>query len=240
VLKLLLMRPERHVETRIGLTARGAATRARIVLAAAELVAVNGVAGTSLDAVMAASETSKSQLYHYFGNKDELMCAVVEARASKVIDFHGSCLKSVRSLADLRKWRDTVVRLNRAGGGVGGCPIGSLASELSDRSEAARTLLAKSFRTWESHLVGAFEAMVGAGELDAAVNKSLLATAVLGALQGGLLLAQTARSTKPLELSLDMALSHVERYATESSCNGSSRGKPAITAAPARRRRLSK
>jgi TetR/AcrR family transcriptional regulator, transcriptional repressor for nem operon len=229
------MRPERHVETRIGLTARGAATRARIVSAAAELVAVNGVAGTSLDAVMAASETSKSQVYHYFGNKDELMCAVVEAQASKVIDFQGSCLKSVRSLADLRKWRDTVVKLNRAGGGVG-----SLASELSDRSEAARTLLAKSFRTWESHLAGAFEAMVGAGELDAAVDKSVLATAVLGALQGGLLLAQTARSTKPLELSLDMALSHVERYATGFSCNDSSRSKPATTAARTRRRSLSK
>ena len=233
------MREKRQIATRVGLTARGAATRARIVSAAAELVGVHGVTETSLDAVMAASETSKSQLYHYFDNKDELMCAVVEAQASKVIDFQGSCLKSVRSLADLRKWRDTVVRLNRAGGGVGGCPIGSLASELSDRSEAARTLLAKSFRTWESHLVGAFEAMVGAGELDAAVNKSVLATAVLGALQGGLLLAQTARSTKPLELSLDMALSHVERYATALACGGPPRRK-AAAAARARKSRLSK
>jgi TetR/AcrR family transcriptional regulator, transcriptional repressor for nem operon len=168
------------------------------------------------------------------------MCAVVEARASKVIDFQGSCLKSVRSLADLRKWRDTVVKLNRGGDGVGGCPIGSLASELSDRSEAARTLLAKSFETWESHLAGAFEAMVEAGELDAAVNKRVPTTAVLGALQGGLLLAQTARSTKPLELSLDMALSHVERYATGFSCDGSSRSKPATMATRAPRRRLSK
>jgi AcrR family transcriptional regulator len=232
------MREKRQIATRIGLTERGAATRARIVSAAAELVGVHGVSGTSLDAVMAASETSKSQLYHYFGNKDELMCAVVEAQAGKVIDFQGSCLKSVRSLADLRKWRDTVVRLNRAHGGVGGCPIGSLASELSDRSETARTLIVKSFRTWESHLAGAFEAMVGAGELDAAVNKSVLATAVLGALQGGLLLAQTTRSTKPLELSLDMALSHVERYATGLPCGGPSRREPGATVR-ARKRRFS-
>ena len=90
-----------------------------------------------------------------------------------------------------------------------------LASELSDRSDEARTLLAKSFGTWESHLNRAFEAMVRKGELDAAVNREALATAVMGALQDGLLLAQTTRSTKPLELSLDMALSHIERHATK-------------------------
>jgi TetR/AcrR family transcriptional regulator, transcriptional repressor for nem operon len=39
-----------------------------------------------------------------------------------------------------------------------------------------------------------------------------LATAVLAALQGGLLLAQTTRSTRPLELALDMAIDHVAAY----------------------------
>jgi TetR/AcrR family transcriptional regulator, transcriptional repressor for nem operon len=194
------------------LTPRGAATRARIVEAAAELVGDRGVAGTSLDDIMAASQTSKSQLYHYFADKDALVCAVVEAQAGKVIGFQESCLKNVRSLADLRKWRDAVVKLNRARRGVGGCPIGSLASELSDHSEAARVLLADSFQTWKSHLIAAFEAMVTRGELDAATDPDNLAMAVMGALQGGLLLAQTTRSTKPLELSLDMALGHVARY----------------------------
>jgi TetR/AcrR family transcriptional regulator, transcriptional repressor for nem operon len=158
------------------LTARGAATRARIVEAAAELVGAHGVAGTSLDEIMAASETSKSQLYHYFTNKNALMCAVVEKQAGKVVEFQESCLRGVQSLADLREWRDTVVRLNRAHRGVGGCPIGSLASELADRSEDARTLLVKSFRAWESHLNEALDAMVRAGELDEAVNREALAT----------------------------------------------------------------
>ena len=38
-----------------------------------------------------------------------------------------------------------------------------------------------------------------------------LATAIMAAVQGGLLLAQTTRSTRPLELALDMAFCHVER-----------------------------
>jgi len=48
------------------LTARGAATRSRIVEAAADLTYAHGVDRRSLDEVIAASGVSKSQLYHYF------------------------------------------------------------------------------------------------------------------------------------------------------------------------------
>jgi len=196
------------------LTARGAATRARIVDAAVRLVSVVGAGKTSLDKVLEASGTSKSQLYHYFADKDALMCAVIEAQADRVISFQAACLKGVRSLAGLRDWRDAVVELNRASGSLGGCPIGSLASELVDRSEHARTLLATSFLTWEDHLIASFNAMIQEGALEADVDPHDLATATMSALQGGLLLAQTTRSTRPLELALDMALEHVARHAS--------------------------
>jgi hypothetical protein len=39
-----------------------------------------------------------------------------------------------------------------------------------------------------------------------------LAVTVMTALQGGLLLAQTTRDVRPLELALDMAIAHVGRY----------------------------
>jgi len=68
------------------LTARGAATRARIVEAAADLVYERGVAATSLDDIMAASRTSKSQLYHYFADKDALICAVIVRQTERVLD----------------------------------------------------------------------------------------------------------------------------------------------------------
>src|SRR5271154_7540737 len=95
------MRTNRQVVAQKPLTPRGAATRARIVEAAAQLVGDRGVAGTSLDDIMAASQTSKSQLYHYFADKDALICAVVQQRAAAVIGFQESCLKNVRALAEL-------------------------------------------------------------------------------------------------------------------------------------------
>jgi AcrR family transcriptional regulator len=66
------------------LTARGAATRARIVAAAASLVYERGFAGTSLDDVMAATGTSKSQLYHYFAGKDALIREVIKAQLGRI------------------------------------------------------------------------------------------------------------------------------------------------------------
>lgn len=194
-------------------TARGEATRARIVQAAAKLVVARGVDATTIDDVMEASGTSKSQIYHYFADKDALMCAVIKSQSDCVLGLQASCLSGVKSLEDLRQWRNQIIKLNRAARGVGGCPIGSLASALADRSEEARELLVGTFRRWESQLAQSLEAMQSRGVLSPGAQPADLATAIVSALQGGLLLAQTTRSTRPLELALDMALDHVSAQA---------------------------
>lgn len=194
------------------LTARGAATRARIVAAAGDLVYDRGVRGTSLEDVMRASGTSKSQLYHYFADKDALVREVIGLQTSRVLAAQEPYLHHLDTLTGLRRWRDAVVAMNGARHGAGGCPVGSLASELADRSEDARVLLASSFRTWESHLVDGLTTMRDRDELAADVDPAALATAIMAALQGGLLLAQTTRTAEPLELALDMALGHVTAH----------------------------
>lgn len=184
------------------------ATRARIVEAAADLVRAHGVANTSLDAVLAASNASKSQLYHYFADKDDLVLAVIQRQTECLLTAQESLLKGFKSLAGLRRWRDALVELTRQTNGAGGCPLGSLVPELAE-SPRPRALLAEGFARWEAYLVAGFTAMRARGELKPGAEPADLATAVLTALQGGLLLAQTMRSTRPLELALDMALQHV-------------------------------
>jgi TetR/AcrR family transcriptional repressor of nem operon len=199
------------LEKQSATTARGAATRTRIIDAASRLVAEKGVAGTRLDDIMTDSDTSKSQIYHYFSDRETLMCAVVEAQADRVLNFQKSCLDQVESIADLRTWRDKVIEINRLKRSVGGCPVGSLASELADRSETARDALVRSFGQWESYLIGALERMRQKGNLSPAADIPQLATGILAALQGGLLMAQTMRTTRPLQVALDMALEQVSR-----------------------------
>jgi TetR/AcrR family transcriptional regulator, transcriptional repressor for nem operon len=195
-------------------TARGAATRARIVEAAAGLVYRRGASPTSLEDIMEASATSKSQLYHYFADKDALMRAVIEFQTRRVTGGEAATLQTVDSLDKLRRWRDAVVKMNRAARGVGSCPLGSLASELAGRSESARALLAHGFELWESQLRRGLRTMRDRGELKAEADPAELATAVIAALEGGLLLAKTKRTTRPLELALGMAIGHVARLSS--------------------------
>jgi TetR/AcrR family transcriptional regulator, transcriptional repressor for nem operon len=195
------------------LTARGAATRARIVAAAASLVYERGFAGTSLEDVMAATGTSKSQLYHYFADKDALIREVIKAQLGRIIAAQEAAgLRKVSSWDSLQRWCDHFVTATQATQGAGGCPLGSLVGELADQSEPARRVLAQCFADWQSYLSEGFKAMRDNGELAARTDPDELALTVLSALQGGLLMAQATRSARPLELALDMALQHTAAY----------------------------
>src|ERR1700747_583279 len=109
------------------LTARGAATRSRIVSAAADLIYRQGVDRTSLDDVMAAGGVSKSQLYHYFADKDALVLEVIALQGEGVLPAREPHLGALDSLPALRAWGQAIIRLNKQVH-MGGCPLGSLAS----------------------------------------------------------------------------------------------------------------
>jgi TetR/AcrR family transcriptional regulator, transcriptional repressor for nem operon len=192
------------------LTARGALTRDRIVRAAAGLMHANGVAGTTMDQVIEASGTSKSQLYHYFDDKDALVVAVIKMQAARVMERQEPHLEQLSSLQGLRRWRDAVVRFVEERHGAHGCEIGSLASELADRSEPARILISATFRSWESYLAAGLRRMQDRGELDVEADVAELATGIMAAYQGGYLLSQAGRSAQPMALALDLAIRNVE------------------------------
>lgn len=195
------------------LTARGAVTRARIIEAAADLIYAHGVERTSLDEVMAASGVSKSQLYHYFADKDALVLEVIARQTERVLDAQEPLLDALDSLLGLKAWCDSIVRLNKAAKGRG-CPLGSLASELANDSEPARKRLDDSFSIWSERIEKGFARMRERGELAASVDPHDLALALLSAVEGGLLLAKTAQSSRALEIALDMAIDHVARNVT--------------------------
>lgn len=194
------------------LTARGTITKARIVDVAISLVRERGVAGTSLDTVMTASGTSKSQLYHYFADKDALITEVIKTEFDRIIGHQEPRLREVTSWEGLQRWCDHLVTMTRVTQGVGGCPLGSFVGELAERSEKARLELARSFAEWQSYLSKGFAVMRDNGELVAEADVDELAVTVMSALQGGLLMAQATRSARPVELALNMALGHIAGY----------------------------
>ena len=193
------------------LTRKGLATRARIVEAAAELMFRHGVAGTSTEDVLAAAQVSNSQLYHYFSDKNALVRAVIEHQADQIIDGQRPLLDELDSLAAFEQWRDMLVGVQRQRHCEGGCPLGSLSSELAEANEPARTALAAGFDRWEAPIRDGLRRMRDRGELQDDTDVDRLALGTLATLQGGLLLTQAKRNAGPLEAALDLAISQI-RY----------------------------
>ncbi len=195
------------------LTRRGRETRERIVAAAAELMFENGVADTTLEDIRAAAGVSGSQVYHYFEDKQALVRAVIDYQADAVIEAQGDHLDHLDTMDGLRAWRDILVEHQRRLGCRGGCPVGSLAAEVAETDAVARLAAARGMARWEGRIRDGLRAMHARGGLPAGAAPDDLALATLAALQGGLLLTQLQRSTRPLEVTLDAMLDRIEALA---------------------------
>jgi TetR/AcrR family transcriptional repressor of nem operon len=191
------------------LTRKGQQTRQRIIDAAADLIFERGVAHTTIEDVRAAAEVSSSQLYHYFDDKPALVHAVIEHQADTIVD--GQKTFDLSTFEGLRAWRDWVIQHQRELGCTGGCPIGSLGSELAETDPAARAQVSEGFKRWETAIQSGLREMHARGRLSPEADPDALALALLAALQGGLLLTQIERDTKPLEAALDAMLDLIAR-----------------------------
>ncbi|GIP47798.1 transcriptional regulator [Paenibacillus sp. J53TS2] len=194
------------------LTKKGKETRSRIVAAAAGLMFERGVAGTSVEDVQKEAKVSSSQLYHYFKEKRELVQAVILFQTEQVLGAQEPLLSHLDSMEALQTWRDAVIQLQVDREYQGGCPIGSLASELADMEPAARTALAAGFLQWEQAISQGLRAMHARGEMRADADPDRLALALLTALQGGLLMTQVRKDICALEAVLDAILEHIRSY----------------------------
>jgi TetR/AcrR family transcriptional regulator, transcriptional repressor for nem operon len=193
-------------------TKQGRATRDRIVRAAAELIGEHGAAGTSLDDVRAATGASKSQLYHYFGDKHGLVEAVVDYQCATVLGLQAHALASVGSWEDLERWAEVMTAIVEDHGARGGCPIGTLAAALADTDESLRTSLSEAFRAWSDAIHGALARLRDNDLISADADLETLTTFTLSAIQGGLLLAKTSRDTDQLRAALDGAIAQLKTH----------------------------
>jgi TetR/AcrR family transcriptional regulator, transcriptional repressor for nem operon len=142
-------------------------TRKRIVTAAAQVGAERGAVGASLDEVGARAPASRTQLYHYFDDKADLLAAVAEATNASVLEAQEVLFTGLDSWDGLVRWADALVALQESRGGAGGCPIAHLLGQVGERDDAIRAILASGFDRWEASIRTGLESMVQSGELRA-------------------------------------------------------------------------
>ena len=192
-------------------TEKGRATRERILQAAAELVAEKGAAGMSLDDVRARTGASRSQLYHYFDDRDDLVRAVIDVTTDAVLDVQGDLIGRLDSWAAIDRWFDALVAFQVERQARGGCPIGSLAGQLAEQDAGARIAIANGLDRWEAHLRDGLVRMKARDKLRRDADPADLATATMASIQGGLLLTQVRRDPGQLRIALGAARANLHQ-----------------------------
>ena len=185
------------------LTAKGARTRARIVEGAAALIHERGVAGTTLEDVKVAAEVSGSQLYHYFPDKDDLLQAVIDYHADAIVSRNRQALGSADGV---EAWRKMVIAAAKRTKAKGGCALGSLGGQLAETDPEARAHIASGFDQWAAAIGDGLRSLEAEGKLPSGIDADDLAITLLATLEGGLLLAQVQRNTRPFETAIDTLL----------------------------------
>jgi AcrR family transcriptional regulator len=189
------------------LTARGAATRARIVDGAAALIRERGIAAVSMDDIRAATSTSKSQLFHYFpGGRTELLAAVARHEADRVLDDQRPALDDLSTWESWQEWQALVVQRYTLQGED--CPLTALMSELGKSSPEARAIVRELMDRWLALLADGVRAF-----RPATPDPDETAGIILAALQGGVVLLMNTGSPRYLETALEAATERLLEFA---------------------------
>lgn len=187
------------------LTAKGRATRQRIIEGAAGEIRTHGVAMTTLDDIMARSHTSKSQLFHYFPDgKDQLLLAVAAYESAMVIEHQQPHLGALTSWAAWQRWRDAVVdRYRRQGQN---CPIAVLMSEIGRTTPGAQAVTAALISQWHDAIATGIRSMQASGKVASRVDADRAGAALLAGIQGGVGIMLATGDLSYLEAALDTGI----------------------------------
>lgn len=199
------------------LTAKGRATRDRIVQAAAQLIVTQGLSASNMENVRKAASVSGSQLAHYFADKSALIRAVIRRQIGVVVDFHRQPkLRELDSFDDFERWIDLNMRYLRSIGTTGGTPTyHALTAQLAKSDDTTRATLAAGYWQWIEFLESAIQRMKDRGVLKTTADSRRLALVVVSAHQGGATLAFTYRAEWPHADATRFAVNYLRTFATD-------------------------
>ncbi|MGW1953229.1 TetR/AcrR family transcriptional regulator [Streptomyces sp. NPDC001920] len=171
--------------------------RERMVFSAAQLIRRDGVAATGMRDVAAHAGAPRGSLQHYFpGGKEQLVNEAVgwagRYAARRVERFLAALDEPTPSglFAEMvRQWTDEYER----GGFAGGCPVAAATVDCSQSTVSAQEAASAAFGTWNDAVAGALSGMGVPRE-----RAAPLATVMISALEGAILLARAERDVRAL------------------------------------------
>ncbi len=171
--------------------------RERMVFSAAQLIRRDGVASTGMREVAADAEAPRGSLQHYFpGGKEQLVNEAVgwagRYAGNRIARFVAVLPEPTPSglFAEMvRQWTDEY----EAAGFARGCPVAAATVDCAESAVSTREAASGAFSTWSGSTARALSEM-GVPEERA----ETLATLMISALEGAILIARAERDVRAL------------------------------------------
>jgi AcrR family transcriptional regulator len=165
-----------------------------MVRTAAKLFRHQGYEATGWRQVIADSATPwGSQAHHFPGGKVQLGVEAIERAGAGYERLLRSALADRHPAEAVSAWASVAASEMAGSGWVDGCPVATVALEKAHDSAPLAAACANAFASWHTALAEAITARGVATE-----DADALATLVLAAIEGGLLLARAHRDSTPL------------------------------------------
>lgn len=179
-------------------TAKGTATRERVLDAAIVLMRRGGLAAAGLNEIVAASGAPKGSLYHFFPDgKQQIAVEALQRYAARIRAAMDASLAGARRPRDKVRalFRRLETRLADADYGQS-CAVGAVTADLDTELEAVRLAANEAFDDWRSMIAAHFD-------IADRKRRDAFAGLVLTAIQGGYLRGRAERTPRAFREAAD-------------------------------------
>jgi AcrR family transcriptional regulator len=170
-------------------------TRDRLVRTTSRLLRKQGYGATGLNQVMAEAQAPKGSMYFHFpGGKEELAAAAVEYFSERVMRVLEEGLDRADTVAEaVAAFFDNYIEHIERTDFAEGCAVASVALDAAAAHDALATATGRELRRWIDRFAEALEA-----EGRSAAEAHGLATLIIAAIEGTIVIGKGERSTEPL------------------------------------------
>jgi len=195
----------------------GAATKAKILAAAQEIMLTKGFHAVGLNEILAAVKVPKGSFYHYFSSKEqfgvELITHYIEQDTARLEAFFApSDATALQKFSDY--WGSLIGRMTE-GRCRQCCLVVKLGLEVANLSEPMREVLAQGMKSWRMIYVRALHE----GRMDGSIRQELDPTDVSALIQdtwqGAMQRMLVERSVAPLRSAATFLHSYLEPRRTD-------------------------
>jgi TetR/AcrR family transcriptional regulator, transcriptional repressor for nem operon len=176
---------------------KGEHTRREIIRKAAPIFNQRGYHGAALSDLMKATGLEKGGIYRHFHSKQQLAAEAFDyawrqTREARIQDLNG-----IPNSVD-RLQRFIVNFIERRGIVPGGCPLLNTAVDADDGNPVLRERARKALGDWRAYLISVIRSGIKAQEIRPRTDAKKIASFVISALEGAIMLSRLERSDEPL------------------------------------------